>query len=52
MKSNTSMLAYCKHILKSVSFDRKLFRKEYRKSLKYLVQPEVVELKRWIRNGV
>ncbi len=51
MKSKTSMLAYCKQILKSVSFDKKLLRKEYRKSLKYLLQPDVVELKRWIRNG-
>jgi hypothetical protein len=49
MKGKKSMLDYCKQILKAVHFDRNLFKKEYRKSLKWLPQPEVVELKNWIR---
>ncbi len=50
MKNKLSMLDYCKQILKSVSFDKKLFRKEYRKSLRWLAPPEGIELKNWIRN--
>lgn len=49
MKSRKTMLDYCKQILKAVRFDRRLFRKEFRKSVKWLPRPEVVELKNWIR---
>ncbi len=50
MKNKATMLDYCKHILKAVHFDQKLFKKEYRKSLKWLRRTEVSELKEWIRN--
>jgi hypothetical protein len=49
MKDHKTMLSYCKLILKSVSFDRKLFRKEYRKSLRWLSPLEAVSLKIWLR---
>ncbi|GIV36489.1 MAG: hypothetical protein KatS3mg032_0868 [Cyclobacteriaceae bacterium] len=48
-RTKTSMLDYCKLILKAVQFDARLFRKEYRKSLLRLNQLEAVELKRWVR---
>jgi hypothetical protein len=43
----TSMLEYTKTILEKVSFDRKLFEKELRKALRYLMEPELRELERW-----
>lgn len=46
-----SMLAYCKLILKKMSFSKKLFLKEYRKSLSYLTREEQVELKKWVREN-
>ncbi|WP_296705242.1 hypothetical protein [Algoriphagus sp.] len=49
MKKRKSMLDYCKTILKAVSFDRKLFKKEYRKALKWLSNDEGRELKYWLR---
>jgi len=52
MKFKTSMLAYCKQILSVVSFNRALFRKEYKKSLKWLSPSEVAELKLWIRQTI
>lgn len=45
----TSMLEYFKIILDKVSFDRKLFRKEYRKSLSSLTNDEANQLKNWLR---
>lgn len=45
-----SMLAYCKLILHKMSFSKKLFLKEYRKSFSYLNEEEQVELKRWVRD--
>jgi hypothetical protein len=45
----TSMLDYCKMILKAVHFDARLFRKEYRKSLLRLNPLEAVELRQWLR---
>ncbi len=45
----TSMLEYVKLILSKVSFDRKLFRKEYRKGLGWLSSNEAGELKSWLR---
>lgn len=44
------MLEYCKIILVKISFDRKLFRKEYRKTFSYLEPNEHNELKKWIRD--
>lgn len=49
MKDHKTMLDYCKLILKSVSFDRNLFKKEYRKSLRWLSPLEAVSLKIWLR---
>lgn len=43
------MLDYCKTILKAVSFDKRLFKKEYRKALKWLSIDEGRELKYWLR---
>ena len=48
---NTSMFDYVKLILAKVSFNRKLFRKEYRKSLKMLTANESSELKTWLRDN-
>ena len=45
------MRDYFKMILSKVSFDRKLFRKEYRKSLKYLSSVDAAELKNWLRQN-
>jgi hypothetical protein len=42
-----SMLEYTKLILEKVSFDRRLFEKELRKAIRYLIEPEVRELERW-----
>lgn len=44
-----SMLDYCKIILKKMSFNKRLFLKEYRKSLSYLTAEERNELRRWVR---
>ena len=44
-----SMLEYCKIILVKISFDKRLFRKEYRKTFGYLKPDEHNELKKWIR---
>lgn len=44
-----SMFEYCKTILEKISFSRKLFLKEYRKSLHYLNTNERTEFKRWVR---
>jgi hypothetical protein len=46
----TSMLEYVKIILQKVSFNRKLFFKEYRKSYQWLVHEERKKLKEWIRS--
>jgi hypothetical protein len=48
-KFKKSMLEYCKVILLKISFDKKLFRKEYRKTFNYLNAREHNELKKWIR---
>ena len=44
-----SMLEYCKIILVKISFDKRLFKKEYRKTFSYLAPDEHNELKKWIR---
>lgn len=50
-KFKQSMLAYCKLILLKMSFSRKLFLKEYRKSFSYLNEDERNELKKWVREA-
>ncbi|MFN8334554.1 MAG: hypothetical protein U0U09_05455 [Cyclobacteriaceae bacterium] len=45
----TSMLEYMKTVLNKVSFDRRLFRKEYKKSHSWLTSTELTELKNWLR---
>jgi hypothetical protein len=47
-----SMLEYCKIILAKISFDKRLFRKEYRKTFSYLEPSEQGELKKWIREKI
>lgn len=44
------MLEYTKIILSKISFDRKLFRKEYRKAFRALNAAERITLRQWIRN--
>lgn len=41
------MLEYTKTILEKVAFDRKLFEKELKKAVRYLVENELRELERW-----
>ena len=41
------MLEFSKKILRKVSFDKKLFRKELSKSIKWLSKKEVLTLKIW-----
>jgi hypothetical protein len=45
----TTYLDYYKTILDKVSFDRQLFRKEYRKALSRLQEPEQGTLNQWLR---
>ena len=45
------MLEYCKMILGKFTFDKALFRKEYRKSLQYLSVEDQRELKQWVRGN-
>ncbi len=51
MHTKLSMLDYCKKILRCVSFDRRLFKKEYRKSILWLNPIEIKQLKQWIRSN-
>lgn len=44
-----SMIEYCKIILKKISFNRKLFLKEYRKSFKHLSPQEQIQFRKWAR---
>jgi hypothetical protein len=48
-KFKQSMLDYAKVILSKMSFDKKLFEKEYLKALKYLDRNECLELKQWVQ---
>lgn len=43
------MLEYCKLILEKVSFDKRLFEKELRKSFQYLLPNEAKELISWVK---
>lgn len=44
-----SMLDYCKLVLKKMSFSRRLFRKEYKKTFTYLDPMDHSKLKQWLR---
>jgi hypothetical protein len=46
------MIDYYKTIMDKFTFDRNLFRKEYRKSLQYLSTEDQAELKEWLRTNV
>ena len=46
----SNMFNYCKVILGKVSFDGRLFRKEYRKSLRLLNDDEAKALRSWVRH--
>jgi hypothetical protein len=48
-KFKLSMLEYSKVILSKISFDKKLFRKEYKKAFRYLDKDDRVALKHWVR---
>lgn len=41
------MLKYTKTILQKVSFDKELFKKELRKSIKWLKKEEIIALQIW-----
>ncbi len=47
----TTMLDYCKLILQKVSFNRRLFLKEYRKSYRWLKPSECLHLRQWIKQS-
>jgi hypothetical protein len=49
-KFERSMLEYSKIILSKISFDRRLFKKEYWKAIKHLSADERVQLKNWVRS--
>jgi len=45
------MLEYTKMILRKVSFDHRLFKKELYKSIQYLAENEQRELEAWVFNN-
>ena len=45
-----SMLEYAKLILSKMTFDKKLFRKEFRKAFRYLKRDERTRLLNWVRS--
>ena len=47
-KSDRKMLRYCKVILEKVSFDKGLFRKEYRKMYRWLNLDQSAVLQRYV----
>jgi hypothetical protein len=51
MKTKCSILDYCKKVLQCVSFDVRLFRKEYKKATRWLAPAEVQQLKQWLRQN-
>ncbi len=44
------MLEFCKTVLIKVSFDRTLFAKELKKSVRWLKRSEIIKLKDWCLN--
>lgn len=49
-KFKKSMLEYAKLILTKMTFDKKLFRKEFRKAFRYLKSDERARLLNWVRS--
>lgn len=49
-KVKRNMLEYSKMILLKMTFDRKLFWKEYRKAFRYLNNDEQIKLSKWVRS--
>ncbi|MEQ8582432.1 MAG: hypothetical protein RIC30_02320 [Marinoscillum sp.] len=47
----TTMLEYFKILLHKLSFNSRLFRKEYRKTFRYLKPSEQDRLKEWLRKA-
>jgi len=47
----TSFATYYKTILQKVSFDRQLFKKEYKKALQSISQDEVDDFNQWMRQN-
>jgi hypothetical protein len=50
IKFKSSMLEYSKLILSKMTFDKKLFKKEFRKAFRYLNREERRHLIRWVRS--
>jgi hypothetical protein len=50
VKFKCSMLEYSKLILSKMTFDKKLFEKEFRKALRYLNRDERRQLVNWVRS--
>ncbi len=48
-KFKLTMLEYSKVILAKISFDKRLFKKEYRKAFRYLDKDDRAALKHWVR---
>jgi hypothetical protein len=49
-KFKRSMLEYSKLILSKMTFDKKLFKKEFRKAFRYLNRKERKRLVMWVRS--
>jgi len=45
------MLAYSKEVLRKVSFDVSLFKKELSKAFQYLLEEEIEDLRQWVINN-
>lgn len=50
IKFKCSMLEYSKFILSKMTFDKKLFKKEFKKAFRYLNREERRQLVTWIRS--
>jgi hypothetical protein len=50
IKFKCSMLEYSKFILSKMTFDRRLFKKEFRKAFRYLNREERKQLIIWVRS--
>lgn len=50
IKFKCSMLDYSKFILSKMTFDKKLFKKEFRKAFRYLNREERRQLIIWVRS--
>ena len=50
IKFKCSMLEYSKLILSKMTFDKKLFKKEFRKAFRYLNREERKQLIIWVRS--